>query len=67
MAGLPQEGVSREHEGSGVVKGGSCPRAPPRRGGGGGRQNPAKELKKNYMLRNYKKSEKYNENVVIIF
>ena len=48
---------------SGVARGDSCPRAPP----GGGRQNPAKEFKKNYILRNFLKSEKYNENVVIIF
>ena len=34
---------------------------------GGGRQNPVKEFKKIYILRNYKKSEKHNENVVIIF
>ena len=43
--------------------GGSCPRAPP----GGGRQNPKKEFKKNYILRNFKKYEKHNENEVIIF
>ena len=38
-----------KHSISGVARGGSCPRSPPR----GGRQNPAKEFLKNYILKKF--------------
>ena len=53
-------------ESSGVARGAGGAAAPGRRPEGG-RQNPAKEFKKMYILRNFKKSEKHNENVVITF